>query len=378
MTQATAGTQLLSTTTTGHDRWMDTVGIPIHRGYFIDDLRTLELGWWDERECQAAFLEMHGQEGVTEVRVTEIAPGKTLPPVRFSLDETVYVVEGRGLTTVWADGKEKKTFEWQKHSLFLLPGNHTYQLSNTQGDRPVRLMHTNYLPMAMSAIADPRFYFQNSYDPPETVDFYSEAKVITQEGQGARVGSTRSLWSGNFFPDMRVWDQLDPLTSRGAGGRAVMIDFPGSELTCHMSVIPALRYKKAHRHGAGFVIVIPAGEGYSIMWPEGEEKQVVPWHEASIFVPPLKWFHQHFNVGERPARYLAIHPPRGRTGTGETVVDPSRNQIEFDQEDVFVRQKFEEELRQKGFTTRMVEEAYTTPDYQWTYDPGENFAQDPA
>ena len=58
MTQATAGTQLLSTTTTGHDRWMDTVGIPIHRGYFIDDLRTLELGWWDERECQAAFLEM--------------------------------------------------------------------------------------------------------------------------------------------------------------------------------------------------------------------------------------------------------------------------------------------------------------------------------
>ncbi len=26
-----------------YDRWMESVGIPIHRGYFIEDLRTVEL-----------------------------------------------------------------------------------------------------------------------------------------------------------------------------------------------------------------------------------------------------------------------------------------------------------------------------------------------
>ena len=31
-------------------RWMDSVGIPIHRGYYIEDLRTVELDWWAERE----------------------------------------------------------------------------------------------------------------------------------------------------------------------------------------------------------------------------------------------------------------------------------------------------------------------------------------
>ena len=31
-----------------YDRWMKSKGIPIHRGYFIEDLRTVELEWWEE------------------------------------------------------------------------------------------------------------------------------------------------------------------------------------------------------------------------------------------------------------------------------------------------------------------------------------------
>ena len=63
-----------------HERWIQSTGVPIHRGYFIDDARTVEVGPWPERECNAAFLQLAGQEGVVEVRVTEIPPGKTLPP----------------------------------------------------------------------------------------------------------------------------------------------------------------------------------------------------------------------------------------------------------------------------------------------------------
>ena len=45
-----------------------------------------------------------------------------------------------------------------------------------------------------------------------------------------------------------------------------------------MSVFPSKTYKKAHRHGPGFMIVIPGGEGYSVMWREGQEdnKVVIP------------------------------------------------------------------------------------------------------
>ena len=97
-----------------YNRWIETQGIPIHRGYFVEDIRTVELGPWEERGCNAAFLVLAGQEGVSETRISEIPPGATLPPVRFTLDEVVYVAEGRGLTTVWAGDGPKTTFEWEK------------------------------------------------------------------------------------------------------------------------------------------------------------------------------------------------------------------------------------------------------------------------
>jgi len=77
-----------------YDRWMESVGIPIHRGFFIEDLRTVELGWWDERQCDAAFIQLTGQEGITSAIVMEIAPGKSLPPMKFALDELIYVLQG--------------------------------------------------------------------------------------------------------------------------------------------------------------------------------------------------------------------------------------------------------------------------------------------
>ncbi|HTE85638.1 MAG TPA: cupin domain-containing protein [Dehalococcoidia bacterium] len=356
-----------------YDDWMESRGLPVYRGYFVDDLRTVQLALWPERECSAAFMQLSGQEGIIEARVTEIPPGKTLPPLKFSLDEVVYVVEGRGLTTVWAgDDKPKKTFEWQKHSLFMLPHNHVHQLSNMQGDRPARLLHYNYLPLAMSAVQDPAFFFNNPYLAPESTEsqageFYSEAKVVRDE-QGFANGRERSVWSGNFFPDMRAWDKIIPFWGRGAGGRVVFVRFPGAQIKAHMSVFDARTYKKAHRHGPGRVIVIPAGEGYSIMWPEGEQKVVIPWHEASVFVPPDRWFHQHFNVGSAPARYLALHPPAQFSGISEKVEDRARDQIEYPDEDPFIRQKFEEELGKRGMTNALPDAAYTDHNFEWDYD----------
>ncbi len=105
-----------------------------------------------------------------ETRVTEIPPGSKLAPLKFSLDEVIYVLSGRGLCTVWAgDSAQKKTFEWQPHSLFLIPRNYTYELANAQGHQPARLVHCNYLPMAMSITPEPEYFFDNPALQP-TVD----------------------------------------------------------------------------------------------------------------------------------------------------------------------------------------------------------------
>lgn len=354
-----------------YKRWVKSIGVPVHEGYYVEDLRTMEVGRWAERGCDAAVLLLRGQEGLTEARVLEIAPGAVVPPWKFALDEAVYVVEGNGLLTVWArDGGPRKTVEWQKHSLFLIPHCHTYELTNMRGDRPARLLQHSYLPLAMSTLADPRFYFNNPYEDPDLLlekgdEFYSAAKVSAGSGTGSR----RRTWYGNFFPDLRVWDKIDPKEGRGAGGHGTGFRFPASEHQMHMSVFPTRTYKKAHRHRAGAVIVIPTGEGYSLMWPEGGEKVIAPWHEASVFVPPNRWFHQHFNVGSTPARYLALHAPLSfNIGRGtEQIEDPVRDQIEYPDEEPWIRAKFEEELAKRSLTSLMPEEAYRAKSFRWSY-----------
>jgi mannose-6-phosphate isomerase-like protein (cupin superfamily) len=369
-----------------YDVWLQQEGVLVHTGYHVEDTRTLELGWWDRRGCNAAFLQLAGQEGVSEAHVVELAPGQSLQPFKVAVDEVHYVVRGQGLTTLSAaDETPKRTFEWQEHSMFYVPPNHTYELANTRGDVPARILVFSSLPLAMQITPDLDYFFDNPYVNREALsgdgmdDYYAEARAVTIKIDSKMRVATKetpledtydsNLWFGSFFPDLRSWDRLNPLKGRGAGGSVVWVRFPDAVTAAHMSVFPAQTYKKAHRHGPGTVIVIPAGHGYSVMWREGEDKVIIPWHEGSVFVPPDYWFHQHFNTTDQPARYLALHPP-GKRITSESIADPGRDQIEYTDEDPFIRDHFEQQLAANGLASRMPKEAYQDATWEWSYGGG--------
>jgi len=350
-----------------YNRWMESTGLPVYRGHYADP-KTLKLAPWDERGINAAFIQLTGMNGVCEARVTELPPGGTSEPMKLGVGEIVYVLDGQGLTTVWSGDGPKKTFEWQKSSLFIVPRNSWHQYSNARGDQPARILNYNHLPIALSSIPDLDFFFKGPIEEPELLygtgeEFYAEAKMVTTAVPGGRRGQGVS-WHANFIPDMSAWDKLVPFWGRGAGGYRVGIQFPGAEMNCHMSVFDPQLYKKAHKHGPGRVIVIPKGVGYSVLTPppgvEGE-RVVCPWTEGSIFVPPDNWYHQHFNAGTDSARYLALHALPQFSG------NPYRHQIEYPYEDPWVRETFEKEIAKVGLKTLMPDEAYQDPSYEWNY-----------
>ena len=355
-----------------HDVWLEDQadkGVPLYKDCYIDDLRTIRLGHWELRDCEAAFIRFTDMEGVTEARVQEIPAGGTLKPFKLGVDELVYVLQGRGFASVYGDiSKARRDFEWSDRSAFVIPRNAWCELRN-MGDRAVRLLHFNYLPLAITTIPEPEFFFNNTavtgtiIDDAEA-DFFSEAKDVEKNfGSGwGRVGE--KVWKGNFWPDLLAWDKLVGLSSRGAGGSSVVMYVPGSEMSAHMSVFPPLRYKKAHQHGPGRLIVIPGGEGFSVMWPVGGEKTVYHWHEGSALTPPNQWYHQHFNVGGKAARYFALHPPAQFVGKEEDESgDAKEANIEYTDEDPWIRELFEEELAKRGLESGMPPEAYVDPNY---------------
>jgi oxalate decarboxylase/phosphoglucose isomerase-like protein (cupin superfamily) len=349
---------------------MESTGLPIYRGHSVADPYELELKSWPERGVNAAFIHLMGMQNVCEGRITEIPQGQTSEPWKNAFSEIVYVLEGQGMTTVWAGDGAKRTFEWQKSSLFILPRNCWHQFSNARGDRPARILNYNHFPLAYLAIPDLTFHFNAPLEEPELLyphegdDFYAEAKSVTVPVAGSDIHGHGQYWRANFFPDMSTWDKLIPTSYRGAGGFHVTIQFPNVDMGCHMSVFDPQLYKKAHKHGPGRVIVIPKGEGYSVLTPPPGmpgEQSICPWKEGSIFVPPDNWYHQHFNTGEGPARYLALHALPQFSG------DPYRHQIEYPEEDPWVRERFISELTKKGLKSLMPPEVYEDANFQWTY-----------
>jgi hypothetical protein len=99
------------------------------------------------------------------------------------------------------------------------------------------------------------------------------------------------------------------------------------------------------------------------MWPEGEEPKRYDWEIGTMIVPPNMWYHQHFNTGTTPSRYLAfkheVVSVRNAQGVPKAWISKriGGDQIDYADESPVIRQMFKDELAKSGLEPRM-DEAY--------------------
>jgi hypothetical protein len=191
--------------------------------------------------------------------------------------------------------------------------------------------------------------------------FGAEPDTFSGDGESYKVDAV-TVWDTNFVPNVRTIP-LHLRRNRGAGGSFLQIELAENAMTAHISEFPVGTYKKAHRHGAGAHVVIIGGEGYSLMWPEGEEPRRYEWQVGTMVVPPNRWFHQHFNTGTTPSRYLAFKHEsvaiRNPQGVPKAWISRrlGGDQIDYADESATVRSWFRDALAKNGLAPHM-DEAY--------------------
>jgi gentisate 1,2-dioxygenase len=327
---------------TPYDHWLAEAKarIPFWSGLVIDDVRTIPLKPWADMGVSGLYVRMADYQ-IIDGLILEIPPHGQTRPQRHMFEEGIYVFGGPGHTIIQQEGRRPERLEWKHRSLFAVPLNVRYQHFN-DSDKPVRLVAVTSFPFVINATNSTKFVFENPF---EFRDRYNAEEDFARKTE--HVGPNQTVT--NVVPDALEF-KLDAYDQRGKdttnmhwrmGGGDTMVDF-------HVSEMPGGVYKRAHRHSSDAFILLLSGNGYSLTWPEGapEKRVKVNWHEGTLFVPPIYWYHQHLNPGKESARYLAINAPTLVARLGLRFED----QIEKDPPEI--EQEFKQEVARRGGAIR--------------------------
>ncbi len=342
---------------TPYEAWIKKEGLDIIGAHYIPNLHTVDLKPWARRGGYGVYINHEASRTSNDCYVCEIPPGKQLEPQRQLFEEMIYVLDGRGSTSVWNDAGKRVTFEWKKGALFAIPLNSWHQHFNGSGKEAARYVAVTNAPMVINLYENADFVFNTAFDFDSR--FSGEPDYFSNKGEQKGL-----LLETNFVADA-INLALISAKERGAGGGHIRFNLAKGSMNSHISQFPVGTYKKAHAHGPGAHVIVLSGEGYSLMWPEGDEPHRYDWQEGSMIVPPNMWYHQHFNLGKAPARYMAFKHEvvsiRNAQGVPKAWISKrvGGDQIDYADEDLAIRKTFAAELEKRAINPEM-EKAYQT------------------
>jgi len=317
---------------TPYETWFDEARerMPTFTGLIIQDARTEPLEPWDDMGVDGLYIKMADYQ-ITDGWILEIPAQGQTKSQRHMFEAGIYFFGGPGHIIIQQEEMRPQRIDFKYRTLFSIPLNVRYQIFN-DSDAPVRLVAVTSFPFVLNSMNSEEFIFDNPF---AFRDRYDAEEDYADRSEHVR----QNLTITNVVPDALEFE-LDEYDRRGQGTTNTHWTMSGNTMIdLHVSEMPSKVYKKAHRHSSDAFILLLSGEGYSLTWPEGryEDRVRVDWHEGTIFVPPIYWYHQHLNPGTESARYLAINAPRLVINLGlrfDDQLEPDLPQIkeEFDSE----------------------------------------------
>ena len=333
-------------------------GVPLYEGSALEDLASLGLADWERRGGRAAYTRLGDQE-FYNLQIVEIPPGGELKPERHMYDSVMYVMKGRGATTIWQEGEPRTTVEWEEGALLAIPLNAWHQEFNSSGSEPCRILFGANMAHVINLYGNLDFVFNNPF---VFKDRYTHSMQSFFSDKG-RQWNLR-LYETNFIPDIRKFS-LDPYPERGNRTSIMRLSMSNTSIGMHIMSVSEGTYVTAHRHEARAHVIVVGGQGYELLFMPGDEKERrrVPTNPYAVVAPRHNEYHQHFNTGKGEYRMLAFRGSGLRQGGGRRY-DPARTahdknpydlsfKIAYEKEDPAIREEYYGELEKNGIGLRL-------------------------
>ena len=345
--------------------WIAKEGLPVTEDFGID-LFAVDIAPWARYGVKGGAVHLNGRGDFANMFVLELPPSGSTTPQRHLYEDVYYVLEGHGSTQIEMPDGTTRSFEWGEKSLFAIPLNFKHRIFNATSSRAL-IVTTTDLPLVMNTFYSEDFIFNNSTNFMERL---GKERHFDGEGDLVMVRPGNHMWETNFIPSLSDI-ALQPWDDRGGGSTNIMFVLAEGLMHAHISEMPVGVYKKAHRHGPGLHVMCVNGSGYSLFWYDGDKDyRRIDWKHGIVFPPANQQFHQHFNTGPYPARYLATgvgglrYPltsavrrahigATGQRGAASTSIKEGGDQIEFEDQDPRIHPMWLAEMKQNGAVPRM-------------------------
>ncbi len=255
--------------------WVKAEGATIHEGAALD-LLALAVAPWARFGMKGAVCHAEGRCDYLTAFLFALDAGQSSAPVRHTYEEVFYVLAGSGETLITLSDGHETTIEWGEKKLFAVPINATARhKAGPSGARFVALSDFRYL---MGLYRNEAFLFDNP------------SPLHGRQKRAVDAGLIADPCSGTLSVD-----ELSPL---------VLADLSvGVDLTALAPKSSTL----ARRQMQGRHILGVDGQGFSLSFSsQNSDIRRVDWRHGMLFGLKGMQFHQHFNAGSAPARFIAV------------------------------------------------------------------------
>ena len=344
--------------TSSYQEFVRREGAPLYEGSALEDLASLPLADWERRGGKIAYTRLGDQEDYS-LQIVEIPPAGALRPERHMYDAVMYVMRGKGATTIWQEGEPKHTVEWGEGALLTIPLNAWHQEFNASGEEPVRLLFGTNMAHVINLYHNLDFVFNNPYSFTDRYSYYMQ-DFFSDPGRHWNL----RLYETNFIPDIRKFP-LDTYPERGIRTSIMRLSMASTSIGMHVMSVSEGTYATAHRHQAGAHVIVVEGSGYELMFFEHERQnpRKVDASAYAVVAPKLNEYHQHFNTGKGDYRMLAFRGNSLRFGVGRNYDPNSASQssdpnawaymIPYAQESPRIREEYWKDLERNGVDLRL-------------------------